>query len=1004
MTDHIIDALKSHGRVIVASLSLAVAFGLSVQFGDRGTQFDLEQTTLSASESEESSESEALSDLTILNRGLLQIKDNYVEPDRIEAHEMLVAALEEVQNALPPVVVRYEPSRKNLKTIRVEAHEKTKTFDVEKLESLWEMSFRLKSIFKFVESHVDPPEDETFRDVEYDAINGILTTLDPHSTLLPPKHYKEMQTQTGGEFGGLGIVISIRDGRLTVISPIDGTPAASKGIKAQDKIVRIGDQSTVNMKLNEAVSMLRGKPGTDIDIWVDRKTWSEPRKFTITRDVITIQSVNSEPLGDKVGYVRIKNFQANTHPDLKKHLSKLKEKMGGMQGLVLDLRDNPGGLLNQAIKVSDLFLEKGTIVSTVGAGNKKRDKKVATKSGTEPNYPMIVLVNAGSASASEIVSGALQNHDRALVMGDTTFGKGTVQVLYEFPDQSALKLTVAQYLTPGGVSIQSRGITPDLRLIPATIGKDRNVNMFLSDTIREEDLESHLSNKASDIAKQEGVVFIRYLKEMMSPEKRRRLEASNEFNEDFQIRLGQQLLTAAGEFEKRPKLLEALQPELEKIYDRELEVIREKLAEYDIDWAKGPTPQSPDVSFEVETSGEDDTIRAGEKVTLEATLTNEGDEPIHQIKAISESAHNALDDLEFLFGRLEPGDTRTWSVDVQIPKETPTRHELVEFQISDDQRNFGEPRTQPIRIEGLKRPQFAFNYEIDDGNGDGVFQIDETVNFRVFVHNFGRADSAETRVYLKNLSEDTVYLEKGRAKLESVPKDETKSVEFKFRVKEKPDEQDHVGLQVDVYDSIFREFVQKKLKLPFVNGEGASLETASGVATIQQGPTKLFAGAHPKTDVIGTVEAGRTLPVTGRTKEWLKLDLDRQTGWIQRTYTNYDASGRVESGESPGISWRYFQAPDIELRPASRMTSKEAVELEGTVRDNGSVKDYYIFVYHREDTAKIESNKVLYTEVGKASTELSTTIPLFEGMNRIAVVARDDDDMSMTESTYVYRR
>ncbi len=998
MTDHMMDFLKSHGRTLIASLALAVAFGLSVQFGDRGSQFDLEQTTLSASESDETSDS--LSELTILNRALLQIKDNYVKPDRIHPEDMLIAALEEVQNTLPPVVVRYEPSRQAMETIRVEAHEQTKTFDVQKLESLWEMSFQLKAIFKFVESHVEPRDDQTFRDIEYAAINGILKKLDPHSTVLPPEQYEEMQTQTGGEFGGLGIVISVREGRLTVVSPIDGTPAASKGIKARDKIVRIGDESTVNMNLNEAVSMLRGEPGTDIDVWVNRESWSEPRKFTITRDVIEIQSVNSEPLGDKVGYVRIKNFQANTRPELKKHLGKLKDNMGGMQGLVLDLRDNPGGLLSQAIKVSDLFLEEGTIVSTVGADDKKRDEKVASQSGTEPDYPIMVLVNAGSASASEIVSGALQNHERALVLGDTTFGKGTVQVLYEFPDTSALKLTVAQYLTPGGVSIQSRGITPDLRLIPARIGEDSNVNMFSDDVLREDDLNRHLSNKAAGIAEDEGVAFIRYL-EAIDEEDDDQFEAPNEFQEDFQIRLGQQLLTAAGDLDDRPELLKALQPELEKIYNRELEVIREKLAQYDVDWAKGPTPESPEVDFEMSTSNDGDAIRAGDNVTLEATLTNEGDEPIYQVKAISESSLNALDDLEFLFGRIEPGESRTWSVDTKVPKETKTRHELIRFQISDDDNDFGSPRTEPVRIEGLERPQFAFNYEIVDDNGDGLFQKGEEVTFRVFVRNIGRADSAETRVYLKNLSDDSIYLEKGRAKLEGIDKGTNEAVEFNFRVKANPDESDRIKLQVDVYDSIFREFIQKTVDVPFADTK-TELEEASGRATIEQGPAELLTGAHAESDVLATAQTGESFAVQGQTDEWLKVDLERQTAWVQKTHVEYDDEQNVSS---PGAkTWSYFQAPGIELRPKRRLTSKDNIQLEGTISDNSSIQDYYIFVYHREDASEVESNKVAYTEVEDASTEFSADIPLFEGMNRISVIARDDDDMRMTEQTYIYRR
>ncbi|MFB6263516.1 MAG: MXAN_5808 family serine peptidase, partial [Bradymonadaceae bacterium] len=629
-------SFDNYGRAGIAILSLAVAFVLSIELGERGVQFDLEEASVSANESKTAETSKSLSNLKIFNRALLKVKDNYVKPDRIQPPAMLESALDEIQRQLPEVVFDYRRKDDRLTSVEVAVGEQSKSFDLGELESLWEMSFRLKSIVSYIEKQTSPPQGKDFRDIEYAAINGMLSDLDPHSTLLSPKHYKEMKTQTGGEFGGLGIVISIRDGQLTVISPIDGTPAAGKGIKAKDKIVRINDRSTVNMKLNEAVQLLRGEPGTKVDIWVDREGWNEPRKFTVTRDVIEIQSVNSEPLSDKVGYVRIKNFQSNTFSDFKTHLKKLKKKMGGMGGLVLDLRDNPGGLLGQAIKISDLFLKEGTIVSTMGAGEKMRDKKVATEKGTEPNYPLVVLVNAGSASAAEIVSGSLQNHGRALVMGERTFGKGTVQVMYEFPDDSALKLTVAEYLTPGGVSIQSRGIAPDVRLIPAYVGEKPNeVNLFLSDNIlREQDLESHLANgEDKGSSREKDGAFVRFLRDR-SKKKDERFEDPNAFERDFQIDLAEKLLAKTDvESGNRKQLIEAFKPVLESSHEQQLRKLRKLLAQrFDVDWSSGPSPESAKLKMNIETKP-DGPVRAGETLTIEATVTNRGDAPLYRTKA-----------------------------------------------------------------------------------------------------------------------------------------------------------------------------------------------------------------------------------------------------------------------------------------------------------------------------------------------------------------------------------
>ena len=995
--NHLMDKLKRHGRFIVAFISLSIAFVLSIQFSDRGVQFDLRNSSVSASEGAEGDYD--LSALKVLNRVLLRIKDNYVEPERVAPNKMLVAALDEVQNSIAELVVTFEGGKKSPQSISIHVNGVTKEFEVKKIESLWEMSFRLQKMFRFVEKNLQPDPDLDFREIEYAAINGMLATLDPHSTLLPPRHYEEMQTQTGGKFGGLGIVISIRDGQLTVISPIDGTPAAKQGIKSKDKIVRIGDESTINMNLQEAVGMLRGEPGTAVDIWISRKPWPEPRKFTVTRAIINIESVDSQPLGDKIGYVRIKNFQANTHSDLLKHLGGLKEKMGGMQGLVLDLRDNPGGLLDQAIKVSDAFLNDGAIVSTVGVGNKMRDKKVATQSKTEPEYPIVILVNAGSASASEIVSGALQNQNRALVVGNTTFGKGSVQVLYEFDDNSALKLTVAQYLTPGDISIQGKGITPDLRLVPVTI-EDKDVDMFLSNNIlREQDLKSHLSNAAAKAAKDAGVGFVRFLEEVPEDPEEEQFDNPNEFEEDFEIRFAQQLVTAAGKEYKRTELLEKLQPELTKISERELENIRKKLAKFDVDWSAGQNPESASVDLQVSTSTKDGAVKAGETLTVTAKATNKGETTLHRLKAISSSDNSVLDDREFLFGKLEPGQSRQWSVDVEVPKDMPSRYDQLTLELSGPDHPLGDKVAQKVRIDGLVRPQFAFAYEIVDASGDGLLQKGEDVTLRALIKNVGRADSNETMVYLKNLAHEAVYLESGRVKLESIEKGKQQVAEFTFNVKEIPEEE-FVKLEIDVFDNIFRDFVHKKIKVPFDSNSGEVTE-ADGLAKVGNGPAKLFLGASTRADIAAMADKGATLPVVGKLGDWLKVDLDDRKGWIQESLVDYDANG---SGKLAGITRRnHFQSPQVDLKLDAMMTSKDTVPLEAVVEDDSTIKDYYIFVFNREDATNINTRKLKYTKVGSEKTQIASNVPLFEGMNRISIVARDDQGMQTTQDAYVYR-
>lgn len=331
------------------------------------------------------------------------------------------------------------------------------------------------------------------REVILGAIKGMLTTLDPHSSYMKPEDFKELQEETKGSFGGIGIEITIRDGILTVVSPIEGTPAFKKGLKAGDRILKIEDESTKDMTLMEAVKKLRGPKDSKITISIHREGWADLKKITITRDVIPLHSVKARMLEPGYGYARITNFQAKTTKDLRKALNDLKKKEE-IKGLILDLRNNPGGLLDQAVKVSDLFLKEGLIVSTQGRLKDQNMTYVAHARGELYTFPIIVMVNEGSASASEIVAGALQDHKRALILGAQTFGKGSVQTIIPMKSGDGLRLTTARYYTPSGVSIQAKGITPDIVVPTQIINDDSEENSKKPKFLREKDLKHHIKN------------------------------------------------------------------------------------------------------------------------------------------------------------------------------------------------------------------------------------------------------------------------------------------------------------------------------------------------------------------------------------------------------------------------------------------------------------------------------------------------------------------------------
>jgi len=342
-------------------------------------------------------------------------------------------------------------------------------------------------------------DDENIAEVIDKAIEGLMTNLDAHSAFLKEKEFKDLKIQTSGEFGGLGITVGIRDGALTVIAPIEGTPADKAGIKSGDIILKIDEKSTLNMTIDEAVNLMRGKPGTKIDLTVVRKNETKPLVFSIKRDIITIESVYTKSVenNDGILYIRVVSFDQNVVEEVKKAL----KKQQNIKGIILDLRNNPGGLLDQAVGLVDLFIESGVIVSQKGRVASEDRDFTATKTGTYINIPMAVLVNEGSASASEIVSGSLQDHKRAIVVGEKTFGKGSVQIILPINKDEALRLTVAKYYLPSGRTIQAVGVTPDIEIPSGKVPTEES-----SFSIKEADLKKHLTNELAKVNGEEKTV------------------------------------------------------------------------------------------------------------------------------------------------------------------------------------------------------------------------------------------------------------------------------------------------------------------------------------------------------------------------------------------------------------------------------------------------------------------------------------------------------------------
>ncbi len=955
-----------------------------------------------------------LTKLQVMNRVIHQVNDDYVDPSRIDHQRMMLAGLDAIQKDVPPVLVHY---REGAETLKVQVNSAESEFGIADVTSPWELAGRFREVFAFLQEELKNEEDIELNKIEYTAVNGMLKTLDPHTVLLPPDVFEEMQTSTRGEFGGLGIVISIRDGHLTVIKPMPGTPAFKAGLERGDRIAKINEESTLNMPLQEAVNRLRGKPGSQVTIFIRRENkagkWSNPRRVELTRARIHIASVEHRMLRDGVGYIKLKNFQGNTETDLRKALAALHKKR--MVGLVLDLRSNPGGLLDQAVQVADTFLEDGPIVTTSSQDPRERTEEYAEARGTEPGYPIVLLINGQSASASEIVAGALKNHDRALIIGEQSFGKGSVQVLYKLQDQSALKLTVAQYLTPGDVSIQGVGIVPDIAISPMTVDKehmDLKVDEFF---LREGDLEAHLTHASATDSQRPAVVMGYYL----NPQLRQRLleaepnEEENEDQENFLIQFSRNLVVNS-KSPKRLQMLRAAEPIIERVQKQETEKVVRDLRKLGIDWTVGPDKGPSKVRVVAKLSSGDQPTRAGDPLSLRVEVTNEGEHPLYQLRATTRSDNAWFEGRELVFGKLVPGETRAWTTTLgrcvtedekrvcRVPRAMMDRADGIRVELEEAYGHAPEPVEVRVAIHALPEPRFAYGLQVADningnGNGDGRVQRGEQVTVYFTVKNISEVDSFELQANLQNKSGAGVLLHDGRFQRDGLRAGEEWVVPFSFQVL--PGFADEEAtLLLAVHDTELRAAAGQKLKIPIYDDPGpVKTLSAKRVVSLQPG-TEVREWPDGSAPVIATVDEPVRLLHTATSGGFARINLGGgRPGWVAADALS-PAQGQVT--QDPPLAWATGHAPpEIELSPLDSYVTRDKVfRLQGKATDGQRVRDLYIST----------SQHKVYYESNQDSTNprelaFDAEIPVHPGMNAIMVVAREGND-SVTRHFFMVRR
>lgn len=925
-------------------------------------------------------------DLKVVPLALQYVGKYYVDDSKVDPGEMLKAGLNKMENSSDEILVEFT-TKNSVKDFNVQVNNNLREYRDVDVYDLQDVRDTFQDVFSFAVPLLTNDELDT-NDLEYAVVDSMLKTLDPHSGMIVPEVYKEFMIETEGSFGGLGIVIGIRDGELTVISPIEGTPADKAGIKPNDKIVQIENESTINMSLVEAVGKLRGEKGTDVTIYIERKTFNEPRKFTITRDTIKIQSVEHFALEDDLLYIRIRDFQKNTLDGLVQALNENEN----TRGVILDLRGNPGGLLDQAEKVSDFFLESGIVVTTK-VGNSKKSYKAKD---AIPQYEgeVVVLVDSGSASASEIVAGALKNNNRAVVIGEKTFGKGSVQQIFDLRDGSAIKLTIADYLTPGDISIQDVGITPDIELERTVITKDKI--LFLGD--------DEQNGRIASVRKSNGdkpVYTIKYLDtsedtedgEQKPEEALTDKEKLSKLRDDFAIEVAKEVLDSSHNVKRKKSLNEIsnILADLEKTQEGK---IVEKWKSIGIDWSAGKNGKKKEAVIDVRVSPDNIKFKADETGTITFSATNKGPDTIYRLLAVTESDNSALDGVEIPFGRLAPGQTKSWQAKFDIPAWTYSRNDEVQLVFKSPSDLNIPGHSFEVTTTGTQKPRFAYNYEvIDDGRldteGDGDSRLEKGETGAIFfkLRNVGKGVSENTVVNLKNLSGDSIFLDKGRVEFKDFKPGTTRSGNFHFKINK---EEEEIDFELQLIEEKFRDVQVIDITIPGSSGD-EDFEKTENHAVMLGDETPVRGGSYSKAPVLGTASKDTSFKSVLKNEKWVKVRHgELEHGWIEMDQVLMSGNG----SNSGKFKDAYNNPPVLTLREPPMVTKGNTILIRGKAFDRDTMENISLFK---------GDDKIGLIAPNEKEYEFSFRVELDKGINVLNVVGKDSTGLYTRETIAVRR-
>ena len=954
------------------------------------------------------------------------VDKEYFDRQRFDAKGQLLSSLKNLGLHTPEFFA--EPSEDGRSvTVRVRASEEE--FRLDDVDSLGTAADRLEEILVFAQN-VLSLDVEPLHELEYAAINGMFAPLDPHTILLTPEEHTDLGVRTKGEFGGIGAQIRADGRRIVIVRVLPGMPADEAGVKSGDVILKIGEQSTMNMTASEAQLLLRGPVGTKIAVKVRRG--KSALNFDIERDTIKVQSVVAEDLPGGVKYLRITTFQENTAEQVRKALAGKEGKPP--EGIVFDLRGNSGGLLVQATEIVDQFVSRGELVIVRSGFGREVDE--ANEPTLMPKgVGVVILVDEESASAAEIVSGGLKALRRAIVIGRGSFGKGTVQVVRPanpYGRELALKLTVAEYLVAGDQRIQTAGVVPDLELQPVEpTGVPGIVRYYDAERFERARERSRMANHPS--AKHElkamktaaPTATLRYL---------RSAEARGDGPDvlrDPEVRIAREVVLGLRGATEREARLAQLKSVVTRLRSEEDGRIAGALGTSKLDWSSG-TPAKPSrlgVTAEVTSPSP---IPAGEPFTLRVKVTNEAKEPAHRVHLITDCVHDELDGIELMVGKVEAGETVVRELTPHVmPWHADFTDELtLDVHVGEPDASADASTRVMFDVKGALKPALAYDFWIVDdaqlakgapkrppgetipgeapftvaGNGDGLLQPGERVLLAFVAYNTGPGRSPDVRAALRNLSGKQGLIEEGLVPLGVIEPGGSKSGAFGITVSDVADPALPFELDLVVGDGIQRTAAQDKLRFRIVS-DASKYEVGSRGVVVDGEAVRLYGGAHPSARVVAEAQPGTKLLLAGKYGNWQVVETADKS---RRLFVPGDLEALVKAEvartDLDKLQQRVLvRPPTVELGEYPRATSAATVSLEGIVTHPQGVRDVVVMV--RPPGPSQYDRKVSYKSSPKLDGELrfKADVPLEPGGNRIAVLARDAAKVQRRRDIWIFR-